>query len=95
MAGGNAVAIAISFFLYSRAPKHGWPFLLTAGFIAAQEILFETLGRLPAWAPMFGSVSQVNLPWLLTLTGIAALGIAWHGWVAGARPSVPKAAIPA
>ena len=51
--------------------------------------------RLPAWAPMFGSVSQVNLPFLLTLTAIASLGIAWHGWVAGARQSAPKATAPA
>ncbi|WP_294120688.1 hypothetical protein [Sphingomonas sp.] len=91
MAGGNLMALAIALYLYRQAPKHGRPLLIAAGFIAAQEITFETLGRIPAWAPVFASVSQVNLPLLLTLTGIAALGIAWHGWVAGARPSVPKA----
>lgn len=95
MAGGNAVAIAIPLYLYSRAPKYGRPFLLAAGIIAAQEITFETLGRLDGWAPMFGRVSEVNLPFLLLLTAIASLGIAWHGWVAGARPSAPKAAAPA
>lgn len=92
MAAGNAVAIAIALYLYAQAPKHGRPFLLIAGFAAAQEITFETLGRLPAWAPMFASIANVNLPFLLTLTAIASLGIAWHGWVAGARPSAPRAA---
>ncbi len=95
MAAGNAGTIAIALYLYWLAPKHGRPFLIVAGFAAAQEILFETLGRLPAWAPMFGSVSRLNLPFLLTLTAIASLGIAWHGWVAGARPISPKAAVPA
>jgi hypothetical protein len=92
MAAGNAGTIAIALYLYSLAPKHGRPFVIVAGFVAAQEILFETLGRLPGWAPMFGSVSEVNLPFLLTVTGIAALGLAWHGWVAGARPNAPNAA---
>lgn len=95
MAGGNAAAIAIALYFYAQAPKHGRPFLIAAGFIAAQEITFETLGRIPAWAPMFGRVSTISLPFLLTLTGIVALGIAWHGWVAGARPRAPQAAVAA
>jgi hypothetical protein len=92
---GNVVAIAIALYLYSQAPKHGRPFLLVAGFIAAQEILFETLGRVPAWAPIFSRVADANLPLLLTLTAIFSVGIAWHGWVAGARPSAPRAAVAA
>ena len=92
MGVGNAVAIAIALYLYGRAPKHGRPFLLVAGIVAAQQILFETLGRLPGWAPIFAAVSNANLPLLLTLTAVASLGIAWHGWVAGARPGVTTAA---
>ena len=92
MAGGNVIAFAIALYLYALAPKHGRPFLIAAGIIAAQEVTFETLGRVPAWAPLLGSVSDVNLPFLLVLTGIASLGIAWHGWVSGARPIAPKVA---
>ena len=88
---GNTVAFVIALYLYWLAPKHGRPFLLAAGIIATQEILFETWGRLPAWAPVFASVADVNLPFLLMLTAIVSLGIAWHGWVAGARPGVPRA----
>ena len=95
MAGGNLIALAVTLYLYRQAPKHGWPFLIAAGFIAAQEITFETLGRIPAWAPLFASLSDVNLPFLLILTGIASIGIAWHGWVAGARPRTPKVALAA
>jgi hypothetical protein len=95
MAGGNLIALAVALYLFRQAPKHGRPFLIAAGFIIAQEITFETLGRIPAWAPMFASVSYVNLPFLLLLTGIASVGIAWHGWVAGARPGTPKMALAA
>lgn len=93
MAGGNLIALAVTLYLYYQAPKHGRPFLIAAGFIVAQQITFETLGRIPAWAPMFGSVSDINLPFLLVLTGIASVGIAWHGWAAGARTRTPKAAL--
>jgi len=91
MAGGNFLAFAIALYLYRQAPKYGRPFLIAAGVIAAQEILFETLGRIPAWAAIFGSFSTVNLPFLLLVTGIVSLGIAWHGWVEGARPGPPRA----
>jgi len=93
MAGGNLMALAVALYLYRQAPKHGRPYLIAAGFIAAQQIAFETLGRIPARAPMFASLSDVSLPFLLILTGLASAGVAWHGWVAGARPSKPKAAL--
>ena len=89
---GNAAACAIALVLFWRAPKHGRPWLVVAGIIAAQAMLFLTIGKLPAWAPIFASIGSLNLPILLTCTGIVALGIAWHGWVAGARPTPPRAA---
>ena len=95
MAGGNLVALAVALFLYWRAPRHGRPFLIAAGFIAAQAITFETLGRIPDWAPVFAGVSTVNLPVLLVLTGLVSVAIAWHGWVSGARPRTPGVAVPA
>lgn len=95
MAGGNLMALAVTLYLYFQAPKHGRPFVIATGFILAQQITFETLGRIPAWAPVFGSVSEWNLPLLLMLTGVASVGIAWHGWLAGARPRATKAALPA
>ena len=88
----NAAACAIALALYWHAPKHGRPWLIIAGIIAAQAMGFLTVGKWPAWAPIFASVSYANLPLLLVLTGIASLGIAWHGWVAGARPKLPRRA---
>ncbi len=92
MAGGNLIALAIALWLWSRAPSHGRPFLIAAAFIVAQAITFETLGRIPEWGPVFGRVSTWNLPVLLVLTGIVSIGIAWHGWVSGARPRAPRVA---
>lgn len=92
MAGGNLMALALAMSLYFREPKHGRPFLIAAGFIAAQAITFDTLGRIPAWGPIFAGVSYVNLPLLLSLTGIVSIAVAWHGWVAGARPAEKRAA---
>lgn len=92
---GNIGALAVTLALYRQSPKHGRPFLLVAGFIAAQTILFLTAGKLPAWAPIFGSVSNINLPFLLVTTGIVSLGLAWHGWVAGARPKLSTATVAA
>lgn len=92
---GNLGALVIVLALYWQAPKHGRPFLIAAAVIVAQTIPFLTIGKLPAWAPVFASVAQINLPLLLVLTGIASVGIAWHGWVAGARPTRPSAAVAA
>ena len=89
---GNVAACAIALLLYRQAPKHGRPWLLVSGIIAAQTILFLTVGQIPAWAPIFASISKINLTVLLTLTGIVSVGIAWHGWVAGARPGAPRVA---
>jgi len=95
MAGGNLIALAVALTLYRQAPKHGRPYLVAAGFIAAQAVTYETLGRLPAWAPIFARVADANLPVLLVLTALISLGVAWHGWVAGARPTAPRAPVPA
>jgi hypothetical protein len=88
---GNAAACAIAMALYLQAPKHGRPWLLVAAIIAAQAILFLSVGKLPAWAPIFGSFGALNLPFVIVVTAIVSLGIAWHGWVAGARPATPRA----
>ena len=92
---GNAGAFAIALALYRLAPRHGRPWLLIAAIIAAQTILFLTVGRLPSWAAIFASVSSVNLPFMLVMTGIVSIGIAWHGWVAGARPAAPRTVVTA
>lgn len=96
MAAGQAGAILIAYLFYRQAPQHGRPWLIVIGFIAAQELLFETVGRMEWWAPVFASISKANLGVLLVATAAASLAIAWHGWVAGRRPTIGgKAAVAA
>lgn len=85
MAAGNAGAIALTYFLYRQAPQYGRPFLIVIGFIVAQQVLFETAGRLEGWARIFGQLAHVNTAALLTATGIASLAVSWLGWEAGKR----------
>lgn len=93
MAGGNLAALVVALYLFRHAPEYGRPFLIAAGFVAAQALSFDTLGRLPVWGPIFASVSGVSLTFLLLLTGIVSVGLAWHGWLAGTRQGTPKAAM--
>jgi hypothetical protein len=90
MVAGNAGALALTYWLYRRDPKHGNPFLIVMAFIVAQQVLFETIGRLEAWAWAFSQVAYAN-PFVLNgAAGIASLAIAWMGWNAG--KAVPRAA---
>jgi uncharacterized membrane protein YozB (DUF420 family) len=92
MVAGNAGAIALTWYLYRLAPKHGRPFLIVAGFIVAQQVLFETAGRLPAWERIFAELANVNSPLLLTATGIVSLAVSWLGWEVGKTVATPNPA---
>ena len=89
---GNLGALAIVIALYWHSPKLGRPFLIVAAFIAAQAILFLTIGKQPGWAPIFASLSAVNLPVLLVLTAVISLAVSWHGWQSGAIPAPRRTA---
>lgn len=81
----NGLAIAIALFLYFRAPKHGRPFLLTGGLVAAQSLLFETLGRTAAWESLFAAIGSVPPSAIASLGFAAGVAAAWAGW-AGTPP---------
>lgn len=93
MAAGNAGALVLTLNLYRLAPRYGRPFLIVAGFISAQQILFETLGRVEAWARLFSLLAGVSTALLLLGTGIVSLAIAWRGWISGSRTTAPQLAV--
>ena len=72
------IALAITLYLFRQASSHGRPFLIAAGFIAAQAISFDTLGRIPGWAPMFAAVSRVNLPLLLFVFALLTISLRYQ-----------------
>jgi uncharacterized membrane protein YozB (DUF420 family) len=92
MAAGNAGALALTYYLYRLAPNHGRPFLIAIGFIAAQQVLFETVGRMDGWARFFSQLSRADPALLLTAIGIASVAVAWLGWAAGKRGVAPGTA---
>lgn len=93
MAAGNAGTLALSWYLYRLAPKHGRPFQIVMAFIVAQQVLFETLGRLDAWAWTFSQVANANAALLNGATAVASVALAWIGWEAGKRRTGPGSAV--
>ena len=89
----NAAAIAVAAWLYLKAPKHGRPFLVAGALIVVQSLLFETLGRVPAWESLFAAMAHIPAT-LVAGVGIAAsAAVVWAGWTAGQAP--PRALAPA
>jgi hypothetical protein len=82
----NAVAVAVAGVLYLGAPKWGRPWLAAGGLVAAQSLLFETVGRTPAWESAVAAIATVPTSLFVSLGLIAAAGIVWAGWNAGRAP---------
>jgi hypothetical protein len=83
MGVGNLVAVLIAVYLYRLEPKHGRPFLIATGFILAQQVLFETFGRLDNWAWLFSRFSLLPESWVIAATFAVSLAIIWLGWRTG------------
>ena len=86
MAAGNFGALLIALWLWRQAPKWGRPFVIAAGFIIAQQVLFSTVGTWVAWIDLFARIVSINTPLLVLGTIAASVAILWHGWSAGNRP---------
>lgn len=82
----NALAVAVAALLWLSAPKFGRPWLVAAGLVAAQSLLFETVGRMGAWEAAVAAMASVPTPLVVSLGLIAAAGIVWAGWNAGRAP---------
>jgi hypothetical protein len=87
----NLVTIAIALTLAMRPAKHGRPFVIAAALVAASMVLFETVGRWPAWQALFAHFADLPLLPVISTATVAGAGIAWAGWNAGQR-TLPAAA---
>lgn len=83
---GNGVALALALFLYFRARERGRPWLVVAGLIAVQCLLFETLARTAAWDALYASFAGMPVALLVNLGFAAGAAVVWAGWSA-ARPA--------
>ena len=91
MAAGNLGALLLTFWLWRQAPKWGRPFVITGGFIIAQQVLFSTVGTTAAWADLFAKIVPINTGLLVIATLAASAAILWHGWTSGSAPQPPTA----
>ena len=91
----DLIATAFALALYFTNRKHGAPWLVAAGFTAAQGVVMWFAPSVPLLDQWFGVYAQI--PTALTVgTGMAAgVLVTWLGWRAGAnvkRPAVPAPA---
>ena len=76
-------------YLAWRAPKHARPWIETAGFIALQMLLWETVGMWSVWERYYPLLADVP-PYPLALFGMAVgILIVWAGWTKGGRLPAP------
>lgn len=65
-----------------KAPKHGRPWLIAAGFLAVQLVLFVTIGVSEPWEAVVRAIGALSPP-LVFATGLAAGALlSWLGWTA-------------
>ncbi|OSZ69102.1 hypothetical protein CAP39_09930 [Sphingomonas sp. IBVSS1] len=82
----DGIAVIFALGLYAANRRHGTPWLVAAGFMAAQAIAMWYAPFVPQLGPAFGAYATLPLG-LTAAIGIAAgAGAGWLGWRAGKRP---------
>lgn len=79
----NFAAIGLALALRRGAPKHGRPWLILAGCLAAQSVLFETVGKAAAWEGAFAMLAAVPVGVVVSLTLAVGVAVTWWGWALG------------
>lgn len=76
----NLLVVLLLLALYRRHPKSGRAFLVTAGLVAVQSLLFAFVAPLPAWQGLFAGFATVPMPMLVSLGFAASVAVTWAGW---------------
>lgn len=91
----DAVSLAIALVLYWRHPRHGTPWLVAAGFIAAQALAMWISPFVPGLQGAFAAYARVPEALTLVLAVIAGGLAGWLGWnAAPGRRRPPTGAEP-
>ena len=86
------LTVLLALWLAMRAPRHGRPWLVIAGLVAAQAALFQTLGHAAAWERLYASLAAMPLSLLVGIGFALSVAATWAGWVAGLSPQRRAAA---
>ena len=77
---GELIAALPAILLYLGAPKHGRPFLVLLGVLAAKVAADEMLGFNPAWVRVFAGLAEVPPVLLAVPAMLIALAALWSAW---------------
>jgi len=91
----NGVTAAIAFGLAVWSGKHGRPFWIAGVLTGVAAFLYETIGEMPAWQALYARVADLPEAPFMLAAGLAGIGIAYAGWIAGRRPMPPVGTVPA
>jgi hypothetical protein len=93
--GANAVVAVVALWLAFRSGKHGRPFAVAGILTVVGAVLFQVIGNMPAWHALFARFADLPVAPFALAAGIAGVGIAYAGWIAGKRPVIGSGVAPA
>ncbi|WHU02689.1 hypothetical protein [Sphingomonas sp. NIBR02145] len=89
---GNAITAAIAFSLALGSARHGHPFFVAGAATVLGGVLFQFVGPMAAWRHLLVEFALLPPLPLALAAGIAGVGIAAAGWMAGRAPHLPEVA---
>jgi hypothetical protein len=91
----NALTAAIAFGLAYHSGKHGRPFFLAGVLTLVGAILFETVGSMAWWESFYPKVADLPTLPVTLAAAVSGVIVAYAGWIAGRRSTLPPGAVPA
>lgn len=89
-------ALMFALTLAWKQPKHGRPWLIRAGLLALQMVLFPTLGAMEPWEGVVRAFAGVPTPIVFGLSVAVGAAVSWLGWNSiPARPARSPEAVAA
>jgi hypothetical protein len=73
-------ALMFALTLAWKQPKHGRPWLIAAGLLALQMVLFPTLGTMKPWETLVRAFAGVSTPIVFSLSLAVGAAVSWLGW---------------
>jgi hypothetical protein len=73
-------ALLFALALAWKQPKHARPWLITAGLLGLQMVLFPTLGVLKPWESLVRAFAVIPAPLLFSLGLAIGAAVSWLGW---------------
>jgi len=86
----NAITAAIAFSLALRSGGKGYPFFLAGAATVLGGVFFQFIGPMAAWRHLMVELAPLPPLPLALAAGIAGVGIAAAGWIAGREPAAPE-----